>query len=294
MTLDEALQGVIPPLITPLTEDGRLDEPGFLRQARRCLDAGCTGLFTSGSTGEGPWLDAAQRRRVVELAVGTGATTLAGVMLPGTRDTIGAALQAQEAGAQAVAVAAPYYFESGEAAIVRHVTAVADSIQVPIVLYNIPQMTHNPFTTGVVRALAEHPRVVGIKDSSGDRDLFRSYLTFAGDHGLRVLQGDESWMGDSLRAGADGLIPGTANVAPGVFVALRRAVAAGDRSAADRAEEAVAALMSLPAGTPYVAAVKSACATLDVCGPTPAAPGQVATEEQATRIGAVLSRLSLR
>ncbi|MBO0708510.1 MAG: dihydrodipicolinate synthase family protein, partial [Candidatus Dormibacteraeota bacterium] len=78
-TLDQALGGVIPPLVTPLHEDRTLDEERLPRLVRRCLDAGCSGVFVNGSTGEGPWLTAAQRRRAVQLAASTGTVVLAGV-----------------------------------------------------------------------------------------------------------------------------------------------------------------------------------------------------------------------
>ncbi|MFZ0215619.1 MAG: dihydrodipicolinate synthase family protein [Candidatus Dormiibacterota bacterium] len=290
--LDRALQGVIPPLITPLTAGGGLDEEALVRHAQHCLDAGCTGVFLSGSSGEGPWLTAAQRRRIVEAVAARGTLVLAGTMLPGTSMTREAALEAEAAGAAAIVVSAPYYFGADEDTIVRHVEAVVEAVTVPALLYNIPQLTHNPMTAGVVARLAADPRIVGIKDSSGDRALFASHLEIREQHPFRVLQGAEERMGDSLRAGADGLVPGLANVAPELFVALQQAVIAGDGAAAD-AEQTISRLRGIYDIAPTFAAMKAACEVLGVCGRTPAAPLAPATEPQVERIAQLLTGVGL-
>lgn len=288
LTLDQALRGVLPPLITPLRDDQVLDEEAFRRQLRRCLDAGCTGVFVNGSSGEGPWLTSAQRRRAVELAVGEGTVVLAGVMLPGTSMTLEAAADAERAGADAVVVAAPYYFGTGESTIVRHIEAVVAAVSVPVILYNIPQCTHNPLTPAVVGELAANPRVVGIKDSSGDMALFKSHLALRDRHAFRVLQGAEQAMGESLRDGADGLVPGLGNVAPEVFVSLVRAVREGDGATAASAERTIQDLQRIYSIAPTFAAMKAAVAAFGVCSRTTAAPLVPATDEQAEQIAGVL------
>lgn len=288
LTLDQALRGVLPPLITPLHDDQSLDEEGFRRQLRRCLDAGCTGVFVNGSSAEAPWLTAAQRRRAVELAAGEGTVVLAGAMQPGTAPTLETALDAQRAGADAIVVAAPYYYGAGDDAIVRHVETVAAAVDVPVILYNIPQCTHNPMSAGVVARLAANPKVIGIKDSSGDWDLFQAHLGLRERHGLRVTQGSEQAMGDSLRAGADGLVPGLANVAPQVFVGLVRAVREGDAAAAGRLEGTIQELLAIYSIAPTFAAMKAAVSVFDVCGRTTAAPLTPATDDQTARIAEVL------
>lgn len=292
-TLDQALRGVLPPLVTPLHQDGSLDEEGFLRLLHRCLDAGCTGVFVNGSTGEGPWLTARQRRRAVELAASTGTVVLAGVMQPGTSMTLEAAADAEAAGADAVVVAAPYYFAAGDDAIRRHVEAVAVAVRVPVILYNIPQLTHNPLSSAVVEGLAADPRVIGIKDSSGDMDLFRSHLGVRERHPFRVLQGAETVMGESLRLGADGLVPGLANVSPEVFVGLVRAVREDDAEGARAAERRLEQLRRIYSMAPGFAAMKAACSVLGVCSRMTAAPMAPATDEQTEQIAGVLRAAEL-
>lgn len=292
-TLDQALGGVIPPLVTPLHEDRTLDEERLPRLVRRCLDAGCSGIFVNGSTGEGPWLTAAQRRRAVQLAASTGTVVLAGVMLPGTSMTLEAAADAEAAGADAVVVAAPYYFAAGDDAIRRHVEAVAAAVRIPVILYNIPQTTHNPMSAAVVERLAADPRVIGIKDSSGDMDLFRSRLLLRDRRPFRVLQGAERVMGESLRLGADGLVPGSANVSPDLFVGLRRAVREGDDAAARAAEQRIGELVRIYSIAPGFAAMKAACSVLGVCSRMTAAPLAPATDEQTEQIAGILRAAGL-
>ena len=293
LPLDQALRGVLPPLITPLNEDQSLDEEGFVRQLHRCLESGCTGVFVNGSSSEGPWLTAAQRRRAVELAVAEGTVVLAGTMQPGTSTTLETALDAERAGADAVVVAAPYYFGVSESAILRHVETVAAGVGLPVILYNIPQCTHNPLTATVVARLAAGRQVVGIKDSSGDAELFKSHLALREGHGFRVMQGSERAMGDSLRSGADGLVPGLANVAPEVFVGLVRAIREGDQEAAARAEQTIRELLPIYSIAPSFAAMKAAASVFRVCGRTTAAPLDPATDEQTQRIAGVLRAAGL-
>lgn len=291
--LDQALRGVIPPMITPLHPDGTLDEASFLRQAQHCLDAGCTGLFIAGSTGEGPWLTGAQRRRAIELAVETGTVVLAGVMMPGTAMTVEAALDAESAGADAIVVSPPYYFRADEDMIVRHVEAVAAEVAGPIVLYNIPPTTHNPMTAAAVARLAADPAVIGIKDSSGDMDLFKAHLDLRAMQSFRVLQGSESVMADSLRSGADGLVPGLANVAPHLFVRLVAAVRAGDEPTVRNLEAQIADLRGIYSLAPTYAAAKAACSVLGTCDRTPVAPLAPATDDQVAAIAGLLRGLDL-
>jgi 4-hydroxy-tetrahydrodipicolinate synthase len=291
--LDQALQGVIPPVVTPLRADGDLDEASFVHQVRRCLDAGCAGVFVAGSSGEGPWLTADQRRRVVELAAGVGTVVLAGVMLPGTSMTREAAVAAETAGADAIVVSAPYYFGADDDTIVRHIQEVAAAVRVPTILYNIPQTTHNPMSAAAVARLAADPAVIGIKDSSGDLELFATHLALRDRYSFRVLQGAEPVMGESLRMGADGLVPGLGNVAPQLFVRLLQAVADGHEATARAIEGQIRDLRAIFSIAPTFAAMKAGCEVLGACPRWTAAPLAPATDEQVSRIAGVLRSLDL-
>ncbi|MBV9171900.1 MAG: dihydrodipicolinate synthase family protein, partial [Chloroflexi bacterium] len=215
---DDALCGVIPPMISPLDEHGDVDRTAVRRVVEYILQGGCSGLFVLGGVGQGAWLDSKQRQAIVQCTVEAAqgrVPVLAGIMLPSTAPVREAARQAEDAGADALVVGSPYYLPVSAADQQRHIEAVLGTTGLPVVLYNIPQCTHTPLAFSTVQALASESRVLGIKDSWGDLPYFQRLLTLKqGRPDFRVLQGSEHAAGASMLLGADGLIPGLANVAP--------------------------------------------------------------------------------
>ncbi len=226
--------GIICPIATPLTASGELDEDVF-RALIEALVPDLDGLFVLGSSGELTWLTDEVALRVVQVAVdqvadriplstGVGDTSLARTLARADRLAI--------AGVDHVVVAAPFYYEvASDAAIIDHYTAIADRAAAPVILYNIPQNTHCPLTPAIVRELASHPRIVGIKDSAGDWFAFQQFLGFGSDT-FSVLQGREPLAAISFWSGADGLISGMSNLAPRLLGALATAIRA-DRPRAE-------------------------------------------------------------
>jgi 4-hydroxy-tetrahydrodipicolinate synthase len=286
------LSGVVPPLISPLTAGGEADREGMAALVEHLLGAGCSGLFVNGGCGEGPWLTFAQRGGVVGAAVEAArgrAPVLAGVTVPSTGPAIDGARQAADEGADALVVTSPYYFAVDAGAQRRHVEAVVAATRLPVLLYNIPQCTHQPFAPETVAALAADPRVIGIKDSAGDAAVYRRFVAVKQARpAFRVLQGAESQAASSLADGGDGLVPGLANVVPGLFVGIRRAVAAGDGAEAERLQAQAAALAALYGQGSWVAALKGACALLGIGNGIPAQPYEPLTAGQSAAIAALL------
>ncbi len=208
--------GIVCPLVTPLTDDGRLDEPVF----RALIDAlipDLDGLFILGSSGELTWLSDDVARRVAQVAVdqvGGRIPIYVGVGDTGLGRTLARAERLAVPGVDYLVVTAPFYYEvSVEDRVVEHFVAVADEAPAPVVLYNIPQNTHLPLTPSVVGRLAEHPNIVGLKDSAGDWFAFQRFLALRSD-GFSVWQGREQLAAISLWSGADGVISSMANFAP--------------------------------------------------------------------------------
>ena len=229
---DGALTGVVPPLISPLTDGGDVDGGATVGLVEHVLGGGCTGLFVLGGCGEGAWLTTAQRDGVVRAAVKAAAgrvPVLAGVMLPGTGPAAEAARRARDEGADAVVVGSPYYFAVDADAHRRHVEAVIEAGGLPALLYNIPQCTHHTLAPETVRALARDARVLGIKDSAGDFLAFQRFLAVRRERAsFRVLQGYEALLASSALQGGDGFVPGVSNVAPRLCVDLLHAARRGD------------------------------------------------------------------
>ena len=294
-TWDGGLGGVVPPLISPLAADGAVDGPALEALVEHVVGGGCTGLFVLGGCGEGAWLTTAQRGAVIRESVRAArgrVPVLAGVMLPATGPAAEAARQAAGEGADAVVVGSPYYFPVDGEAQRRHIEAVIGAARLPALLYNIPQCTHHVLAPATVAALAQDPRVLGIKDSAGDFEAFLGYLAAKRRRAepFRVLQGAEALAAASLLQGGDGLVPGLANVAPASFAALHQAAVAGDAPGAARLQIEVTDLGGIYAVRHWLPALKAACALLGLGTGLTAPPLAPATAAERETIGAVLAR----
>jgi 4-hydroxy-tetrahydrodipicolinate synthase len=260
------LAGVIPPMITPLTAAGEVDGAAIGRLVSYLVAGGVSGIFVLGTSGEGPWLSPAQAKAVIEATVRAAAgraPVLAGVLEPSTVRALEAVAVAEAAGADALVVTSPYYFAVDGAAQVRHVAAIASATSLPLVLYNIPATTHNPFAPETVQRLAEIETVVGIKESSGDWSLFEQLLALrAARPRWSVLQGAEQSAARAVLAGADGLVPGLGNLAPVLFAGLVRAAAGGSQAAALDLQARVDALWRLHTHGFWLACLKYAASLL--------------------------------
>jgi len=162
---------VLTAMVTPFTTDGALDLAGAQQLATRLVDAGNDGLVISGTTGESPTTSDEEQdtllRAVVE-AVGDRAHVVAGVGTFDTAHSIELAQHAEKAGATGVLVVTPYYSRPPQAGLVNHFTAVADATGLPAMLYDIPSRSATPIRTETLLRLAEHPRIVAVKDAKDD------------------------------------------------------------------------------------------------------------------------------
>lgn len=291
---DAALRGVVPPLISPLQVTGEVDEVALQRLVDHVLAGGCSGLFVLGGCGEGAWLTSRQREAVVRAVVRAAAgraPVLAGVMLAATGPALDAARQAEAEGADALVVGSPYYGDVDAATQERHVAAILDAVPLPILLYNIPQATHNPIAPATVARLAVDLRILGIKDSAGDLNTFQEFLRVKSHRpAFRVLQGNELVASSSLLLGGDGLVPGMANFAPSLFVALHGAAAARDAAACAIIQARITDLWTLHTQGHWLTALKGACALLGLGNGIPTGPLLPASADERRAIQAILER----
>jgi 4-hydroxy-tetrahydrodipicolinate synthase len=195
------------------------------------IDAGVSGLFVGGSSGEAALLDEPTRLAVLDVAVAAAAgrvPVLYGVIETGTRRVLEAALPAAAHGAAAVVSAAPFYVAPHQREVLGHFAYLRAHLDVPVVAYDIPSATHVRIEPATAITLAHEGDVVALKDSSGDLAGLRTVV--AGTRGLpfQVLSGSETLADVALSSGADGLVPGLANVDPGGYVRLYLAARAGD------------------------------------------------------------------
>lgn len=296
-TWDAALQGIVPPMISPLNAAGEVDGDALTVVVKHILGGGCSGLFVLGGCGEGAWLTRQQRSAVIRAATraaGGRAPVLAGVMLPATGPAIEAARQAVDDGADALVVGSPYYFSVDAAPQQRHVEAILGTVSLPVLLYNIPQATHNPLAPETVARLARDARILGIKDSAGDFEAFQGFLAIKKSRAaFRVLQGNEHFAAASLLLRGDGLVPGMANFAPALFVALHRAAAKGDAAECARLQAQITDLCTLHTHGHWLPALKAACAMLGLGNGIPSPPLLPAGEAERRAIESILARHQL-
>ncbi len=222
------LRGVTPPLVTPFTgpDADAVDHDALADVVAHAVDGGAVGIFPNGTTSECASLTADERAAVVETTVANagGRPVLAGVADTALPDVLDHADRAASVGADAVVVTPPYYqAESGEGGNRAFLERVADDAPLPVFLYDIPSCTGNPLSTETAIALADHPNVVGYKDSSGDFTGFCRLLRETPDEFV-TLQGFDSLFLPSLRMGATGGVHALANVIPEAFDELTRIV----------------------------------------------------------------------
>ncbi|MFG2134333.1 dihydrodipicolinate synthase family protein [Streptomyces sp. NPDC048751] len=252
MPFPTPLSGVVPPVCTPLTPDREVDVPSLLRLLDHLMGAGVHGLFVLGSSSEAAFLTDRQRARVVEATVAHVAgrlPVLAGVIDMTTPRVLDHVAAVTAAGADAVVVTAPFYARTHPAEIARHFRLVAAASPVPVVAYDIPVAVHTKLPAALVLELAAEGVLAGLKDSSGDLAAFREVVTGArvnpGITGFSVLTGSELLVDAALALGADGAVPGLANVDPHGYVRLDRLFREGDGVAARAEQERLCALFGL-------------------------------------------------
>ncbi|MEU5795461.1 4-hydroxy-tetrahydrodipicolinate synthase [Streptomyces sp. NPDC047813] len=219
-------------MITPFTEEGALDRAGAQELAARLVAEGCEGLVLNGTTGESPTTTDGEKAELITAvreAVGARVPLIAGVGTADTRHTTELALAAEKAGADAVLVVAPYYSRPPQEAVAAHFRAVAHAAGLPVLLYDIPGRTGTRIEPETVLRLAEHPRIVGVKDCSYDllgaqKVLARTELAYyAGcdEHNLALYA-----------VGAAGCVSTVANAAPRQVRAVLDAFDAADTARA--------------------------------------------------------------
>jgi 4-hydroxy-tetrahydrodipicolinate synthase len=235
------LRGAFTALVTPFTKDGELDEAAFRSLLRWQILAGIDGLVPCGTTGESPTLSSAERERLIAATVEVAAErpsrdrirVVAGTGTNDTAATVRATRRAAELGADAALVVAPYYNRPDSRMLEAHFRAIADDGNLPIVVYNVPSRTGANVDADTFLRLAEHPRVVAVKEASGNLEQI-ARICRDRPRDVAVLAGDDAWTLPILALGGDGVVSVASNEAPGELVALCAAGLAGDWDAARR------------------------------------------------------------
>ncbi|OFJ62661.1 dihydrodipicolinate synthase family protein [Actinomyces sp. HMSC075B09] len=248
--MNKKICGVVPPVVTPLLPTGEVDVVSYENHLNRMIDAGVNGIFVLGSSSEVVFLTDRQRRQVLEIAnrvVAGRVPILAGVIETQTQRVIDQIRMVEEIGADGVVATAPFYALAGMAEVENHFRLLHEATSLPIFAYDIPVCVHVKLPTELLLKLGKEGVIAGVKDSSGDDVSFR-YLV-AGNKALgkpmSILTGHEVVVDGAYLSGADGSVPGLANVDPHAYVREWKAYEAGDWNAVREEQERLAELMRI-------------------------------------------------
>ena len=280
-------------MITPFTEAGALDLDGAQRLADRLVSEGCDGLVLSGTTGESPTTTDAEKAALVTAvreAVGERASVVAGAGTFDTRHTVELTLAAEKAGADGVLVVSPYYSRPPQDALEAHFREIADASGLPVMLYDIPGRTGTRIEPETMIRLAEHPRIVAVKDCSYDllgtqKVLNRTELAYYAGCDEHILA--------LYAVGAAGYVSTVANVVPARLRAILDTFEAGDTPVSARLQQRATPLIEamMSAGLPGTVTAKALLHALGLPAGPVRAPLRPAGRETADGLLAEYERL---
>lgn len=237
------IKGIIPPILTPMNEDESINTEELRRQVNRQIESGVHGLFPFGTNGEGYILSAEEKELVLKTVVeetNGRVPVYAGTGCIGTKETIKQSLMAKSVGADILSIITPSFAAASQEELYVHYKTVAQEVDLPIVLYNIPARTGNKLLPETVARLSRIDNIVGVKDSSGDFDNMLKYLELTKEEDFIVLSGNDSLILPCLKSGGVGGIAGCANVYPRTMVSIYEKYMAGDIEGAEQAQESIA------------------------------------------------------
>lgn len=250
--MTDKLRGVIPPVVTPLKEDRSFDRDSYEVLINRMIDAGVHGLFVLGSSSEVVFSTDERRAEIIKAAreiIDGRVPLLVGAIDTETMRVLEHAKVARDLGADAIVATAPFYALGGAAEVERHFTVLGQQVGLPLYAYDIPVCVHTKLGNDMLLRLGEAGLVAGVKDSSGDDVAFRRLAIANRDAGspLSLLTGHEVVVDGAYLSGADGSVPGLANVDPAGYVRMWNAYQAGDWAAVRDEQDRLTRLMNITA-----------------------------------------------
>lgn len=296
------LYGIIPPLVTPLIDNNRLDIEGLERLIEHVVQGGVHGIFILGTTGEAQSLSFDLRTEMIRetsrilkgrlpLLVGISDTSIV--------DSIKLAQTAEEFGADALVSAPPYYFATGQPELAEFYESLIPQLPLPVFLYNMPTHTKVSFAPGTIKRIAQDTKIIGFKDSSANGAYFQAVMHEMRAHeNFSVFVGPEEMTAEVVLLGANGGVNGGANMFPRLYVDLYNAAHAKDIERVQMLHRKVMQISSSiysigSFGSSYLKGVKCTLSLLGICNDFLAAPFNKFGEEHKEKIRKALNELDL-
>jgi 4-hydroxy-tetrahydrodipicolinate synthase len=286
------LKGIVPPIGTPLTFDERVDTEGLRRLVRYLLEAGVHGIFVNGTMGGFALLTDYEQVRAVEIVVDEvdrRVPVVAGISDTGTKRVIQKAKLVERLGVDYLTTLPPFYFTLTQESGTRFFREVAQAVEKPLLLYNNPYLTHFNLSIDSIVELAQEPNIVGIKETNQEVNRWTQIITaLGGQEDFSILIGTELLIPVSLMLGADGVIGGAHNFAPGIAVELYKAACERNYDKAFELSERLVKLCKIFEHAEIWGAFEVALKYLGIIEKVTASPYRAATEAERESVEAIL------
>ena len=209
-------------IVTPMNPDGSVNYERYRELVEWQIQNGTDAIISCGTTGESSTLDHEEHIEVMRAAVEQAAGRVPVISGTGSNDTrycIELSLEAQRLGADALLLVSPYYNKTSQRGLIAHYTAIADAVELPIILYNVPSRTGVSFTAETYQVLSQHPKINGVKEASGNFSLLAHTRSICGDD-FYVWSGNDDQVVPMMSLGAKGVISVVANIAPEIMIQM--------------------------------------------------------------------------
>ena len=271
------LEGLFVPLITPLNPDESLDEPALERVINYVLEGGADGIFVLGTSGEFANLSMPTKQHLVGAStriIRSRVPLLVGIGRAGTQTTIEEGQRLIDLGADAFVTLPPFYFVHSQRELLTHFETIAQTLQAPIVIYNIPPYVKHTVQPETIAELAADPLIIGLKNTDRDMDAFDKLLRIRDAHRdtFSISQGDLPNAGECLLRGADGITLGVASIVPHLCKAMYLAARAGDKAKVETINQKLNHVDPVGTSCSWSAGLKAQAALLGLCQPVVARP----------------------
>jgi 4-hydroxy-tetrahydrodipicolinate synthase len=297
-----AFSGIIPPMVTPLLSDNlSLDLAGVKHLVEHLVSGGVHGIFILGTTGESTSLSYKTREQLIIescKAVNGRVPVFVGITDTSIEESVHLALIAQKAGAAAVVAAPPYYYGLGQEELYKYYWSLANQVNLPLFLYNMPSHTKINIDVKTVVRLAEHQNIVGLKDSSANAVYFQS-LCYLLKTNFSLLVGPEEITAETVLMGGHGGVNGGANLFPKLYVALYNAALAKDFARIEELQDLVMEISTRiytvgSYGSSYLKGLKGALSALGIVNGNIAPPFTTFDEKEMVKVIANIKDIEIK
>lgn len=265
------IKGVIPPMITPFSENDDVDYDKFVDNVEKWNEYDLAGYLVLGSNSETVYLTEVEKLKLVALVVKhrkAGKLVMVGTGMESTRDTIALTNKAADLGADCALILTPFYYggKMNDEALINYFTEVADSVKIPVLIYNVTKFTHVNISPAAVQVLAKHPNIIGLKDSSGSIPQLIDYKKAVDMDNFNLMVGTASAWYPALTLGVEGSVMALANCCPEECIEVQKEFEAGSLDKAREIYERVFPVNSAVTGKYGIAGLKYACDLLGFSG----------------------------